>query len=135
MSRHWGDNDPALRSARERRLAASLLRRQSSEFVTAGQRLVEQRQATERAAKEAELARQRRLKWEADQRKPVSDAELSRVVEQVEASIREAALDSRMAEDQVAYDVVIGACLSMRPPLAREVKRVMLGIMPDEEDQ
>lgn len=133
---HNYTNPDRLRSTEER-LAETLARRQTPEFTSAGQRLIEQRQATERAAKEAELTRRARLKWEAEQRKPVSATELQRAVKSCNAAIKDAGTDMGLPEeewDTIAYDVITNQCVSYRPLLAAEVKRVTLGILPEGED-
>lgn len=116
--------DPS--KTREARRAATLAARHTPEWETAGQRhLEDEAEARTRAialrqeAKEA-AARERKLN------RPVSASELNRTVKAIEAAIREAASDSRMEEDEVAYDVVINALVGLRPPLAAEVRRVMI---------
>jgi flagellar biosynthesis GTPase FlhF len=129
----WGDND----HARERRREETLARRSTPEWRAAGSNLVNRRQQEEQAAKEAELARRRTAKWEADQRKPVTDAELSKACRTCEAAIKDAGSDMGLPEeewDTIAYDIITAICLSFRPKLQAEVKRVMLGILPAEED-
>lgn len=118
---------------RERLREQTLARRNTPEWAAAGAALTNRRAEAD-AARREELKRARELERQRRRDEaPVTDDELRRAVDQCEASIREAALDSGLEEDVVAYDVVTGQCLSFRTKLAAEVKRVMLGIEPDDE--
>lgn len=132
------DDDPSIRRSRERHLEVSRLRRGTPEWRAAGQRLIEQRLAEAKAREEveataraAEIARRREVK-------PVTDAELNRAVKRCNTAIKAAGQDMGLPKnewDTIAYDIIVGQCLDFRSKLVAEVKRVMLGIMPDEEDE
>jgi hypothetical protein len=111
---------------REQRLARTLARRGTPEWQAGGRELV-----AEQARTEALVAEQRRVEraLAAERRRqqaPVTDAELAKACRQVHAAIEEAAADTGLPADTVAWDIVQGQVAYMREALAAEVRRVLL---------
>jgi hypothetical protein len=104
---------------REARIAAAKAARGTPEWHAAGQALTAEREAAKAAADAAKAAA-------ADAAKPVTERELQRAVKLVNAAVADAAADTGMEPDQVAWDVVENVTLDMRPALRAEVKRVLL---------
>ena len=110
--------------ARADRIAAQLARRGTAEWRAAGAKA----QADRAAARRAAAARRQA---EADARRPVTDLELAKALEATEAAVAEAAADTGQHPDVVAHDVVHAQLHTMRPALAAEVQRVLLGTGPN----
>jgi hypothetical protein len=121
------DREAARRLRKEQRLAAQRARRGTAEWRAAGQQLQADRDAAAQAARARRAA-------ERDAARPVTDTELHRAVRRTEAAITEAAADTGQHADVVAHDVVHACLLNMRPALAAEVQRVMLGTGPNVQE-
>ncbi len=111
---------------RDARIAAAKARRQTPEFEAGGAELLAQREDARRAAEVEALRAAEARRLDRDLAKPVTDRELDRAVKLVNAAIADAASDTGMEPDQVAWDVVENVTLDMRPALRAEVKRVLL---------